>query len=263
MGVEVARVASKAIKLARPPVPPSANKGIVLHLQKAPRRHDVFQVCLFGLQGTCTLHTVIANDDSLLEIPDANILPGDIEDLLIAPLTGTWKTTSVDVARRHVRGDQDGQDHQKDREDSNETALATRTFDASPHVECLFRPKKEVREHVVLAGKAEWSGRKKETLKYLIGIIAVGAATFNELLGTPCATAFSVGGFIGIFYQLLLQYEIDRIGTHQFIVNSSSRLALVATVAALFANHAEPLQLWVASGGFLMHKVAVWLAFIL
>lgn len=226
-----------ALRLAPKPlaIPPPSAKTLRIRFDRTPPQNEPFQACLYDGE-QCYLYTFITHGN----VVELNTEIKNVHDILLAPLTGEWKMHHIDL-------ETDGQDVVRFR----------------PTADCHFEPISPVRQEVVIANNREWARRKTETLKYLIGIIAVGTISFQELQGSESAIAFSTGGIIGVFYQLLLQYEIDRIGTHQFIVNASTRLALIALAAAFLVGDAEPSQLGIASGGFLMHKIAAWLAFTL
>lgn len=130
---------------------------------------------------------------------------------------------------------------------------------------CLYVPRKDPDADVIEAGIREYSKRKADTLRFLLGIIGIGAITCQELHGTDSAVAFASGGMLGVMYQMLLHYEIDKMGSHQLLVNTATRIGAVVLGGAVMSqvlHIADPSSFFMASTlGFLMQKLALWLSF--
>jgi hypothetical protein len=91
-----------------------------------------------------------------------------------------------------------------------------------------------------------------------------GTSFFQVTVGFHSALVFAFGCTLGIVYQLLLQYEVDRMGKNQMFINSATRLGVLSVLVASVmskANTIVPADIWIGSCGFLMQKVAMLLAF--
>lgn len=132
---------------------------------------------------------------------------------------------------------------------------------------CLYIPQKDtaLKEQERQEGAREYTRRKSDTLRFLLGIIGVGAITCTEVSGIDSAVAFASGGMLGVVYQMLLHYEVDKMGTQQLFVNTATRLGLVVGTGILLGRYleiTEPGSFFMTSTmGFMMQKLAMWMAF--
>lgn len=218
-----------------------------LRMDRTPPQHELFNLCLVSEDKTAFLKIfeTYTNQHTFL----APATP-EISSLLLGPTQYTWNIPYVDLEIQR----------------QGETSVTRFVlYHSAIETECLFVPAPEPDPRAQAEGLEAYAQQKRSTHKYTVGFLAGGATLFQVTSGAHSAGVFIFGCLLGILYQLLLQYEVDRLGKNQMFVNSATRLGLVVLVlTGMLRNTSEllPEDMWIGSCGFLMQKIALWIAFL-
>lgn len=177
-----------------------------------------------------------------------------ISYVMIGPTENEWEMKYLDIEKQSL----------KDGTDTLETKIQHYVpYYGNIDTSCLFVPE-EPKVIDYEEGIRSYTKQKRDIHRYTVGFLAGGAVLFQVTAGAHSAFSFVAGCTIGIMYQLLLQYEVDRVGKQMMFVNSVSRLSIVGLIVAVAINKSQdlvPADIWIATTGFLMQKIALWIAF--
>jgi hypothetical protein len=223
-----------------------------LRLDRTPPQHELFNLCLVSEDNTAfiKMFETYANEHRFLAPSYKNIT-----SLLVAPTQYTWDIPYVDLEIQT-------------RDENNIPTTVLKRFNlyhGAIDTECLFLPAPEPNPEARVEGLEAYSRQKRYTHGYTVGFLAGGATLFQVTSGPHSAAVFIFGCLVGMLYQVLLQYEVDRLGKNQMFINSATRLGMVVmVVAAMFKYNSQllPTDLWIGTCGFLMQKVALLAAFV-
>jgi hypothetical protein len=228
-----------------------------VRMDKTPPQDELFNLCIIGQDNTAYLKIFETKTNAHIFVaPNMD----KITSVMIAPTEYDWDMKYVDVEKQTFKDDSD--------------VLETSIQRYVPYYDnvttnCLFVPDKpqkteEQKEQEYKEGIQSYTKQKNDTNKYTIGFLVGGAILFQATTGAHSAFAFVAGCSMGIVYQFLLQYEIDRVGKQMMFVNSASRLAVMGLITSIIMNKNDnivPVDIWIATTGFLMQKIALWIAF--
>jgi hypothetical protein len=138
-----------------------------------------------------------------------------------------------------------------------------------PHT-CAYQRAKPhtVDLHEYTANSMEYEKKKRDTLIYTLVMTMVGGCLLS-LYDPEVAGSFAAGGGIGVVYEGMLQIEVDTVGrpTHllsRLACSPAARLGLIASLAWVGIEQSHDLssvQCLFGVSGFMMHKVALIVAF--
>lgn len=223
-----------------------------LRLDRTPPQHELFNLCLVSQDNKAfiKMFETEANEHRFLAPSYQRI-----SSLLVAPTQYTWDIPFVDL------------EIQSRDENHLPTTVVQRFvfYHGNIETECLFLPAPEPNPQAQVEGMENYSRQKRHTHGYTVGFLAGGATLFQLTSGPHSAVVFIFGCLIGMLYQLLLQYEVDRLGKNQMFINSATRLGLVILLVTTMVQRTSqllPTDLWIGTCGFLMQKIALWIAFL-
>lgn len=233
-------------------IPPSTKIAYYrLRMDKTPPQDELFNLCVISEDNTAYLKIFETDTNAHVFVaPEMK----KITSVMVAPTEYEWDIKYIDIEKQSF----------KDDTEILETSVQRYVPYFGPvETNCLFvteTPIKIDREE----GITTYQNQKRATNVYTIGFLVGGASLFQVTAGAHSAFAFVAGCSMGIVYQLLLQYEIDRVGKQMMFINSASRLAIMGLIAGVLMNkneHMVPADIWIATTGFLMQKIALWIAF--
>lgn len=227
-----------------------------IRTDKTPPQNELFNLCIITDDNQAFLKMFETYSNSHMFVAPKM---DNISSIMIAPTEYEWNMKYIDMEIQS-RNEKD--------EISETRMIHFIPYYGAIDTNCLFVPETEktaeqIRE-ITEQGNKAYAKQKQTTNMYTIGFLVSGSSLFQVTSGSHSAFAFIVGCTIGIIYQLLLQYEVDRLGKHMMFVNSATRLAIICALGAIIANNTDeivPADIWIASSGFLMQKIALWLAF--
>lgn len=227
-----------------------------LRMDRTPPQHELFNLCLISKDDAAFLKMFEVRTNQHTFIAPTMT---DISTILLAPADQEWPIKHFDLEVQTRTSDTAG--------DITNTITRYVPYYGPIETSCMFVPDRQapVNEEKRIEGIATYSRQKGNANLYTISFLAGGSCFLQVTSGAHSTFAFVLGCAVGILYQLLLQYEIDHLGKNQMFVNSTSRLAIVAVVAAaLIQNMSDivPADIWIGSSGFLMQKAALWIAFL-
>lgn len=223
-----------------------------LRMDRTPPQNEMFNLCIVSEDRTAYLKMFETYTNS-----HSFVAPymDRIVSVMIAPVENEWDMKHVDIERQALRDGDDVLDTTVQRYIPYYGAIETK---------CLFVPE-EPKKIDYQEGIVAYTKQKRDTHKYTVGFLVGGAVLFQVTSGAHSAFAFVVGCTLGIVYQVLLQYEVDRVGKQMMFVNSASRMAILGLIAGVIMNGSQgmvPADIWIATTGFLMQKIALWIAFL-
>ncbi len=223
-----------------------------IRMDRTPPQDELFNLCMIS-----------ANNEAFIKIFETYsnrhsfVAPSMVEvsTILLAPTDHEWKISYLDL-------------EVQERNENSELAVTIQRYVpyyGDIETSCMFVPERLPNEHEKMEGLEAYGRQKQNANTYTLGFLVGGTGLFQATLGIHSAVVFVFGCAIGMVYQLLLQHEIDHLGRDRMFVNSAVRLAAVSVAVAAIMNNTIgflPIDLWIGYTGFLMQKVALWIAFL-
>ena len=214
------------------------------------------QTCIIYKNGESLLdrHLISWKYDSIGIQVASNYNLSEVSAILVSPSYGEWEVPSVWLT------DEDG---------NRQEFVATNT-----EGNCMFgvpEPLLPPSQEKIDEGMQEYVDMKKQIFQRNLACIGVSAIAIHSIDTTDIYTKwFALGGGVGLMYQLLMQIEIDQVGSpekgiiYRLLANSFSRLGLITGVFLLTAVDTEVMDTSTFAAilaGFMMNKVAMYTTF--
>lgn len=222
-----------------------------VRMDRTPPQNEMFNLCLIAEDKSAYLRTFETYSNKHVFI--APTLPS-ISAILLAPMEYDWSMSYIDLEIQTPM-------------DENNTRVTLQRFvcyEGTAHTQVMFVPEQEVNELAMMEANNRYASQKTQTNALSLMLLMGGTAFFQATAGLHSALVFAFGCTLGIMYQLLLQYEVDRMGKNQMFINSATRLGVLSVLVASMMSNANaivPADIWIGSCGFLMQKVAMLMAF--
>ena len=225
-----------------------------IRMDRTPPQNELFNLCMISedKEAFLEIFETYSNRHSFM-----GPYMKEVPTILLSPIDQDWKISYLDLEVQQ-------------RNENNE--LKVSTYQYIPYygnidTNCVFILNKSTETNEEEKKKAiETYGKQKQNTNiYTISFLLGGSTLFQITSGTHSAMVFVFGCSIGIVYQLLLQYEIDRLGKNRMFVNSAVRLAIVSMLVITAMNNTYellPADIWIGYSGFLMQKIALWVSFL-
>jgi hypothetical protein len=223
-----------------------------VRLDRTPPQNELFNLCILSEDNTAFLKMFETYSNTHTFIgPTINT----ISAVLLAPMEGEWNISHVDIESRNI--------------DENNTPTTTLRkyvlYYGDIDTRCFFVPERKPNEDIKKESLDLYSNQKKIINRFTIGFLVGGSTLFQVSMGTHSALVFLFGCLLGMIYQLLLQYEIDRVGKQQMFINSTTRLGAISGCIYIAVNNSgnlAPMDMWIGLCGFMMQKIALMIVFI-
>lgn len=212
----------------------------------------LYHVCLIYDNKSAYLKTNdICSGMSFFIAPDSCA----INSVIMSPSEGPCDIKEVEIEK---------QQYVDDKDTLEKTSVKYFPYDGTIDTECLFVP--EIPTIVDYEeGMLEYQKQKADINRYTLCFLVGGFVLFQTTAGAHSACSFVAGCSLGILYQFLLQYEMDSVGKGMMLINSASRLTIIAlATGGIIQNNDSmvPADIWIATTGFLMQKIAMLIAFL-
>lgn len=222
-----------------------------IRIDRTPPQNELFNLCLITDENSAYLKMFETYSNKHVFIaPQLS----NITSILLAPAEYDWNISYIDL-EVHTPTDENT---------STVTIQRFVCYDGNIHTQCLFVPERTLNEQAMIENNQQYITQKNNTNKISLMLLTGGSAIIHTVAGLHNALVFAFGCAIGILYQLLLQYEVDRMGKNQMFINSATRLSVVSVIVAIVMSNSTmllPTDIWIGTCGFLVQKVAMLLAF--
>lgn len=222
-----------------------------IRMDRTPPQNELFNLCLITEDNSAYLKMFETYSNKHVFIaPQLS----NITSILLAPAEYDWNISYIDL------------EIQTPTDENTSTVTFQRfvCYDGTIHTQCLFVPEKALNEQAMIESNVQYATQKRNTNNISLMLLLGGSAMVHVVAGLHNSLVFAFGCVVGIVYQLLLQYEVDRMGKNQMFINSATRLGVLSVIVAIVMSNTAtllPTDLWIGSCGFLVQKVAMWLAF--
>ena len=222
-----------------------------IRMDRTPPQNELFNLCLIDEDNSAyvKLFETYSNEHVFIAPTLAKI-----STILLSPTEYEWNMAYIDLETQTHTGE------------SNRMITEQRfvCYDGAINTQIMFVPERQLNERAMIEANEKYASQKTRTNAMSLMLLTGGTAFFQVTAGLHSALVFAFGCTIGIMYQLLLQYEVDRMGKNQMFINSATRLSILSVLVASAMSKAStmvPADIWIGSCGFLMQKVAMLLAF--
>ena len=224
-----------------------------IRLDRTPPQNELYNLCILSDDNTAFLKMFETYSNTYTFIgPTINTITA----ILLAPIEGEWNISHVDIESRDI-----------DENNTSTTILRKYVmYYGDIDTRCFFIPEREPNENIKKEALDLYSNQKKIINHFTIGFLVGGTVLFRVSMGTHSALVFLFSCIVGMIYQLLLQYEIDRVGKQQMFINSTTRLGAISSCIYIAINNSGqlvPMDMWIGLCGFMMQKIALMIVFIL
>lgn len=205
-------------------------------------------ICLINENNECVMHRIAPPIDRgicefTFEGPDV----GDVVSVIAAPETGSWGLAEITVQQKtfmynDIIGGRDG-----------DTELAA----------LLTKPRQVITNEMKARWDLEYQQLKESILAGTLQLTVAGSAITTAAVGYEKGCAFAAGGALAVAYALLLQWEIDTIGSKTNASFAVVRLACIFGIAVALVSEyhdhiAKDNSLFILGLiGFMSHKASI------
>lgn len=136
---------------------------------------------------------------------------------------------------------------------------------------CTFAVPEPPNPEKIQEGMDDYADLKQRLLRWQVALVGSSSILIHFANPTDVYTKFfAVGGFVGLMYQVLMQMEVDQVGSatksilYRAIANTFFRLSLLTSAFVIITSETGMLDTSAFAtilAGFMMNKVAMYVTF--